>query len=150
MILESLFPIVMEPPFSFLGPAIPATHVVEAAMSRKTFSPVPSLEWVNAYGEILSWRNMHMVLGAHWSLMPAALVIVGTWKPTTSELALVFLSWLALASTMLTMNHRYFAHCAFSGFCELSRLSLASVASGLELGPKENGFSGRARRGDCP
>jgi stearoyl-CoA desaturase (delta-9 desaturase) len=90
---------------------------------------------VNAYGEILSWRNMHMVLGAHWALLPAAMVTVGTWSPTGMECALVFSAWLALASLSLTMNHRYFAHCAFKTSRPFRAVCAGCACLGLQYGP---------------
>lgn len=125
----------LEPPFGFLGPAKPAKTAVEGAIPRQTYSPIPALEWVNAYGEILSWGNMHNVLTAHPLLMPVALVIVGMWSPTKSECLLVFLSWLALASVSLTMNHRYFAHCAFKTSRPFRIVCGCLACLGLQYGP---------------
>jgi stearoyl-CoA desaturase (delta-9 desaturase) len=90
---------------------------------------------VNAYGEILSWRNMHMVLGAHWALLPAAMVTVGLSAPTGMECALVFSAWLALASLSLTMNHRYFAHCAFKTSRPFRAVCAGCACLGLQYGP---------------
>jgi hypothetical protein len=136
--------VAMDPPFAFLEPAKgkapPRKAGAKAAPAHwappaQPLSPVPALEWVNAYGEIASWRNKWAWLGAHWSLMPAALVTVGCWSPSAKECLLVFLAWLGLAACALTMNHRYFAHCAFKTSRPMRVVCAAVGCLGLQYGP---------------
>ena len=127
-----------EPPFAFLGPAKPPAPAAKGGANpaaRPTTSPIPALEWVNAYGEILSWRNKWAVIGAHWALFPWALAVVGSWSPSAVECLLMFLSWLAIAAAALTMNHRYFAHCSFKTSRPFRFLCACVACLGLQYGP---------------